>query len=253
MMEKVVFNTFVLGWIFLACVIFLFLLFITAPYGRHSSKKWGLTIPNKVGWVLMEIPVLLIFLYFYLNGKANKNITTWLIVILFAIHYIHRSMVYPFRIKTRGKQMPLLIALLAVFFNTVNGFVNGYFLGTLQTQYTPEWLKDPRFVTGVIVFFAGMIINVNADEKLIHMRKSSSNGYQVPYGGLFNKISCPNFFGEIIEWAGFAVLCWSLPALSFFIWTCCNLVPRALDHHKWYKGKFENYPEERKAVFPYIL
>jgi steroid 5-alpha reductase family enzyme len=98
-----------------------------------------------------------------------------------------------------------------------------------------------------------MIINLTADEKLIHMRKTRANGYQIPYGGLFNKISCPNFFGEMVEWLGFAILCWSLPALSFFIWTLCNLLPRALDHHRWYKKQFPDYPADRKAVVPYLL
>ena len=98
-----------------------------------------------------------------------------------------------------------------------------------------------------------MIINVSSDEKLIHLRKKSTSGYQIPRGGLFEKISCPNFFGEIVEWAGFAIICWSLPALSFFVWTFCNLVPRALAHHKWYRSNFSDYPPGRKAVFPFIL
>jgi len=37
------------------------------------------------------------------------------------------------------------------------------------------------------------------------------------------------------------------------VWTIANLVPRALAHHKWYNEHFENYPAERKAIFPFIL
>ena len=203
--------------------------------------------------MLMEMPVLVIFLYFVLTGTAEKNAVLWIIVILFSLHYIHRSVIYPFRIKTQGKRMPLLIALLAVCFNTVNGSVNGYYLGTLQHQYGGPWLTDPRFIVGVFLFLAGMYINISADEHLIHLRKNRTNGYQIPYGGLFNLISCPNFFGEIMEWLGFAILCWSLPALSFFVWTLCNLIPRAMDHHRWYKKQFADYPLNRKAVLPYLL
>jgi steroid 5-alpha reductase family enzyme len=201
----------------------------------------------------MEVPALLIFLYFIASGKTDKNAVVWIIVSLFTIHYTNRSLIYPFRIKTQGKRIPLLIAILAIFFNTVNSYINGYYLGTLQNQYCNSWLTDPRFIVGVLLFFAGMIINISADEKLIHLRKNKTNGYQIPYGNIFNKISCPNFFGEIIEWFGFAVLCWSLPALSFLVWTICNLVPRAIDHHRWYKRQFPNYPANRKAVFPYLL
>ncbi|MBN2807577.1 MAG: 3-oxo-5-alpha-steroid 4-dehydrogenase, partial [Prolixibacteraceae bacterium] len=65
--------------------------------------------------------------------------------------------------------------------------------------------------------------------------------------------SCPNFLGEIIEWAGFALLCWSFPSLAFLIWTMVNLIPRALDHHRWYRTHFEGYPQQRKAILPKLL
>jgi len=253
MMGKNLFDSIVLGWILLGCIIFPILLSVTAPYGRHARRNWGITIPNRAGWILMEMPALLIFLFFIISGKPVWNAVVWIIVALFAIHYINRSIIYPFRIKTKGKKMPLLIVILAIFFNTVNSFVNGYYLGTLQDQYSQSWLTDPRFISGILIFLAGMIINITADEKLIHLRRSRTNGYQIPYGGLFNKISCPNFFGEMIEWMGFAILCWSLPALSFLIWTICNLLPRALDHHRWYKRHSPDYPPTRKAVIPYLL
>ena len=252
-MERYLFDRIVFCWIILASMVFIILLFITAPYGRHTSRNWGVTIPNRIAWILMEMPALVIFVVFVLTGKAEKNSVVWIAASLFSIHYIHRSLIYPFRIKTRGKRMPLLIAIMAIFFNLVNASINGYFLGSLQDQYSSNWLTDPRFILGGLLFLAGMVINVMADEKLIHLRKKSTNGYQIPFGGLFNRISCPNFFGEIMEWLGFAILCWSLPALSFFIWTCCNLIPRALDHHRWYKRQFPDYPVNRKAVFPYVL
>jgi 3-oxo-5-alpha-steroid 4-dehydrogenase 1 len=252
-MERSQFDHLVFIWILLACVIFLILLKIPAPYGRHSSKKWGITISNRMGWVFMELPALLPFLYFVFTGNGEKNAVIWTIVILFSLHYINRSLIYPFRIRTKNKRMPLVIVIMAVFFNTMNGFVNGYYLGTLQHQYRNDWFKHPVFIAGFILFITGMVINMAADNRLIHLRKNSINGYQIPHGFLFSNISCPNFFGEIIEWGGFALLCWSWPAFSFFVWTLCNLIPRALDHHRWYRNKFPDYPRDRKAVLPFVL
>ena len=51
-------------------------------------------------------------------------------------------------------------------------------------------------------------------------------------GGMFEYVSCANYLGEIAEWSGFAVACWSLPASAFAFLTTCNLVPRALSHHR---------------------
>ena len=59
--------------------------------------------------------------------------------------------------------------------------------------------------------------------------------------------------GEIIEWLGFSIAAWNLTAFSFALYTMANLIPRAMDHHRWYHSKFEDYPKNRKAVIPYIL
>jgi hypothetical protein len=253
-MEKTLFGLLVWIWISVAVIIFIVLLFVTAPYGRHSKRTWGVTIPDRLGWFLMEIPGPVIYLLLVITGSGPKTVTVWIITGLYLSHYANRAIVYPLRIRTRGKEMPLAVALMAVLFNLVNGGFLGYFAGTLQTHYTVAWLTDPRFIAGLLIFLAGMAINMSSDEKLIHLRrKRNGDGYLIPQGGLFEKVSCPNFFGEIMEWSGYALLCWSLPALSFFIWTFCNLVPRALSHHRWYRSHFTDYPAERKAVIPNFL
>ncbi len=253
-MEKSLFNLLLWSWITVAVIIFITLLFVTAPYGRHSKRTWGMTIPDRLGWFLMEIPGPVIYLLLVITGNGPKTFTVWVITGLYLVHYTNRAIIYPLRIRTRGKQMPLVVALMAVFFNFVNGGFLGYFAGSVQTHYNEAWLTDSRFIAGLIIFLTGAVINITSDQKLIHLRKKrNGDGYLIPQGGLFEKVSCPNFFGEIIEWGGYALLCWSLPALSFFIWTFCNLVPRALSHHRWYRSHFPEYPAGRKAVLPYIL
>jgi 3-oxo-5-alpha-steroid 4-dehydrogenase 1 len=252
-MDKVTFNWWVWCWILLAVLVFIILLFVKAPYGRYSSRKWGVTIPNRWGWFLMEMPSPAVFLFFFLRGETEKNFIAWFIAGLFLLHYANRSLVYPFRIKTKGKRMPVMVVLMAVVFNMVNGSILGYFMGNIQTAYVPAWMTDFRFISGTLLFFAGMLINLSADEKLISLRRDNPDQYRIPESGLFKLISCPNFFGEIVEWLGYAILCWSLPAFSFFIWTFCNLVPRALDHHRWYRQQFRNYPVKRKAIIPWLV
>lgn len=148
--------------------------------------------------------------------------------------------------------MPWLIVGSGVFFNLVSGFSLGYYF-THFAHYTSAWFIDIRFIAGIILFFTGMYINWKADDKLIHLRKPNETHYVIPEKWLFNYISCPNLFGELIEWLGFTLLCWNLPALGFFIWTAANLIPRALSHHKWYKEMFPGYPLQRKAIVPYIV
>lgn len=139
----------------------------------------------------------------------------------------------------------------------------------------------------------------------------ADRGYQVPRKGMFQLITCPNYFGEIVEWIGLAIAMQSIGAAVFALYTaanlgkcqsviiryekrysfsfsvlplsststtdcvsffffccfCCRFAkslirvfivqdfagPRALSHHRWYKDKFDSYPQSRRAIIPYIL
>ena len=50
---------------------------------------------------------------------------------------------------------------------------------------------------------------------------------------MFTYVSGANFFGEIVEWSGFALACWSLPSLAFAVFTALNIGPRAIQHHRY--------------------
>jgi hypothetical protein len=245
------FTIFVLIWIALALILFPIQFFVTAPYGRHVRAGWGPGLPNRLGWFVMEAVSLVLFAALFLSGGAPKTPATWIFFALWVAHYGNRSLIFPWRTKTRGKIIPLGIVLGAVSFNLVNAGLNGFYLGSLA-HYPATWLIDPRFIMGLAIFFVGAAINIWADGKLIALRKNDG-GYAIPRGGLFERISCPNLFGEIVEWFGFAILCWNLPAFSFAIWTAANLIPRARSHHAWYCSHFADYPPGRRAVIPFLL
>ncbi len=253
MISEYLFSILLYIWIAIAIVTFPVLLFVTAPYGRHSTNTWGARIGNRLGWFLMEIPVVIVFSWFFFTGTAAKTIPVYIFYGLFMLHYANRIFIYPFRMKTTGKQMPWIIVILAVFFNIFNGFFNGYWFGYLTPTYDISWLLDPRFIIGVVLFFIGMYINISSDNILLSLRKGKKTGYYIPYGGLFKYISSPNLFGEIIEWMGWAIMSWCIPGFAFAIWTTANLIPRALDHHRWYQRKFKAYPQDRKAIIPTVL
>lgn len=247
------FNIFVLIWIALALVLVPVQLFVTAPYGRHIREGWGPRVPNKFGWFAMEIVSLAVFGGLFLSGSARKSAPMWIFFALWIVHYANRSLIFPWRVRTSGKTIPLAIVASAIGFNVVNAGLNGFYLGWLAPTYPLSWLADPRFVCGIALFFAGAAANIWADNELIALRRDGDAEYSIPRGGLFEYISCPNLLGEVVEWFGFALMCWTLPALSFAIWTAANLVPRALSHHRWYRRHFADYPKNRAAIVPGLL
>lgn len=239
-------------WIVLAIIIFFLLLSITAPYGRHASEKWGPALNNRYGWAIMELTVLVVLFFIIYPYWKSLSLVSWIMVGLFCFHYLNRSFIFPFRLHTRGKKMPLLVMGSGIFFNLANGFSLGYYFAHFA-DYPTAWLTGIRFISGSILFFVGVYINWRADDMLIRLRKPNETHYVIPKKWLFEYISCPNLFGELIEWLGFAILCWNLPAFCFFIWTAANLIPRAISHHKWYKNHFADYPKSRYAIIPFVL
>lgn len=242
-------------WLSIAIAVHIIMFFVTAPFGRHTSKNWGPMVDNKLGWVIMEFPSLAIMLFFLLFGTYSFNSFVWILFACWIFHYMNRTFIYPLRIKATDKKMPLFIVLNAILFNCINAGLNGYFLAELANSesYGIAWLSTPHFIIGATLFIIGLTINWRADHLLINLRKPGETGYKIPKGFLFDYISSPNLFGEILEWTGFAIMAWNLPALTFMVWTFANLVPRAKNHHDWYHSKFEDYPKSRKAVFPFIF
>lgn len=236
----------VAGWVFVA------LLFVRAPYGRHLRQGWGPLISNSLGWVMMESPAVLIFVVCFSRGTAPKNLPVVLFFVLWELHYVHRAFIFPWTIRDGHKKMPIAVVLMGFAFNIGNAYANGRYLFTLSGGYPLDWLNDPRFLIGVSLFLAGFIVNRWSDLSLRALRKPGETGYRIPYGGFFRWVSCPNYLGEIVEWSGWALATWSLPGLAFATWTFANLAPRAWSHHTWYRANFSDYPIERKALIPWI-
>ena len=150
--------------------------------------------------------------------------------------------------------MAVVIVVLGATFNTLNAYINSRQLSQFG-NYDLSWLVDPRFALGAVAFIAGTVINRRADRTLLQLRDSAAapGDYEIPYGGLYRYISCPNYLGEIIQWTGFAVLTWSLPAFAFAVYTAANVGPRAVANHAWYRKQFSDYPPERRAIIPFLL
>ena len=251
-MTAELFDQVVLSWIALAVIVFIINIKIIAPYGRHASRSWGYLVNSKLAWVVMESPVLILVLYFVITNFDHANAVVWMLVFLFTAHYFHRTFIFPFRIKGSVKKMPIGVVLLAVVFNLFNGYFIGYYLGHLS-NYSIDWFYRLPFISGFILFSLGAYINWRSDNMLFRLRTTDFQGYKIPKGFLFDKISCPNHFGEILEWSGYALMSFNLAALAFAVWTAANLIPRSLAHHKWYKNYFPDYPTNRKAVIPGVL
>jgi protein-S-isoprenylcysteine O-methyltransferase Ste14 len=244
-----------IGFVIFNICTFITLFFMPAHYGRFiDSKRTSLVLPTKLAWILQEIPNIIVTIYYILqhsNSTRKPNKIKYIMIAPFLIHYIHRTFIFPFKLAN-SKNMPLEIIAFAATFTSFNSIMINRAI-FLFSQYSLGDLIDVRFFIGLGLFCLGMYVNVLHDYSMSEQKKGKE-GYIVPRGHLFEYVSSPNYFGEIIEWIGFAIATGTFAGSMFVVSTFCNLFPRAIDYHKWYRNKFgDEYPKNRKAIIPFLV
>ncbi|MGM9741103.1 MAG: DUF1295 domain-containing protein [Candidatus Cryptobacteroides sp.] len=249
------FDIFLLAMAVTAVPVFIVLFFIDAGYGKFYNRKWGPAVNNRLGWVLMESPVFIAMLALWWFSGRRGDVARLAFFILFELHYFQRSFIFPALIRGNGK-MPLSIILMAVAFNLLNAGMQGgwIFYVSEPEYYTVEWLKTPQFILGTIVFFAGMFINIQSDSIIRGLRKPGDTKHYLPKKGLYKYVTSANYFGEFVEWCGFALLTWSWAGVLFAVWTFANLAPRAARIYDRYKVEFADELDVKKVrrMIPFI-
>ena len=121
-------------------------------------------------------------------------------------------------------------------------------------RYPDTWLCSWQFIAGTIVFLGGMAINIHSDGVIRRLRKPGDTRHYLPRGGMFRYVSSANYFGEFVEWTGFAILTWSWAGAVFALWTFANLAPRAEKIYARYSREFgREFADMRlKRIIPFI-
>ncbi|MFC4374830.1 3-oxo-5-alpha-steroid 4-dehydrogenase [Nocardia halotolerans] len=235
-------------------------MFAQSPYGRFTSTKIGLNLNPKLGWWLMELPATVVFAVFYLTGPDPFSPTPLVLAAIWVLHYANRGWFFPLSIRqVPGKTSSFNFSVVAagVFVTALHGYLNGaFFSHDYLNQYSTAWLTDPRFLLGLVVYLCGFALLVHSESIVRNLRDKNDPGaaeYRIPRGGAFRLVSSPAYLGELIAWAGFALLTWSLAGVVILLITAGNLVPRAFATHRWYREKFADYPTDRKALIPGLI
>lgn len=261
-----------LGWVLIVMAVLTYAMISYVGFGKFRTFRvfsLGPEMDSRVVWCIMELPNL-IWAVIFIAGQwpfATRNATALLplnslatankiLLFMFVYHYVYRTLIYPCRLH-RSSKVPVGIGFFAFIFTSLNGFVQSYALSNSENTYPDEWMLDIRFILGSCLWAVGWFINYKSDLILINLRKNDGNEskgkYHVPKGGLFEYVTCAHYFGELLEWTGYAIACWSIWAFAFALYVFCNLAPRAISTRTWYMEKFDNYPKSRKAIIPFLL
>ncbi len=240
----------------MAVVVFVLLFFVDAGYGRFYAPQWGPAIDNRLGWMLMEAPVFVAMLLLWWLSDRREDGIRLVFLLLFELHYFHRAFVFPWLMRGRSK-MPLSIIGTAVLFNTLNAYMQGGWLFYVSPvdYYSADWLTSVPFLVGTALFLLGMGVNIHSDRIIRNLRKPGDTAHYLPRGGMFRWVTSANYFGELVEWTGFAILTWSVSGAVFALWTFANLAPRAARIYNGYRQEFPEQLDTRttKRIIPFIF
>ena len=232
------FDIFLTVMALLALAVFIALHFFEAGYGYLFNRRYGPPIPNKIGWVLMESPVFILMCVLWATSDRMGQAGPLTLFLLFQAHYFQRSFIFPLLIRGNSK-MPLGIVLMGMVFNTLNALMQGGWIFWVSPDgYYDNWFSQPWIYIGGALFIAGMAINLHSDRIIRHLRQPGDTRHYIPRGGMFRYVSSANYFGELLEWVGFAVASWSWAGAVFAWWTFANLAPRAVSLRKRYEAEF---------------
>lgn len=116
-----------------------------------------------------------------------------------------------------------------------------------------------RLLAGLAVFLWAFRQQYAANATLAALRTDRGGRvvtyeHKIPTGGLFDRVSCPHLFCEVLMYMAVMIVLWGSEIWPYvFFWVLSNQCEMAMLNHWWYQSKFKMYPKERRAFIPYIL
>mmetsp|Transcript_12702 Transcript_12702/g.20544 ORF Transcript_12702/g.20544 Transcript_12702/m.20544 type:complete len:293 (-) Transcript_12702:954-1832(-) len=226
-------------------------------YGKFGNDA-TVALSPRIGWWLLELPVTITFVYFYFikGGPQSKNIVPRIAATIMLIHYSYRGWIFPYlvRVHKGSKNFAVFSAVGGWIVTITHGYLNAKWFAVHGKHLTSKWLKDPRFLAGLVLYFSGFGMLVWHDKLVRDLRAEPGPRYKIPHGGLFEYVTCAQYFVELWTWFGFFLLTWGPNGLFIFLVSVVNLVPRAIQTTAWYKQEYgDAYPSNRTHIIPFLF
>lgn len=175
-------------------------------------------------------------------------------VIAWTVHYAKRELETLFVHRFSNATMPLS----NLFKNCTYywGFAAyvGYFVN--HPLYTPP--PQDLVYSGACLFYFMEVGNFTCHWTLRMLRPPGTRVRAIPTGGLFDYVTCPNYFYEIFAWVGFNLMTRTVAGVLFMLAGATQMLIWAKGKHRNYQMEFDGkdgrrlYPESRKIIVPFV-
>ncbi|XP_011151922.2 polyprenol reductase isoform X4 [Harpegnathos saltator] len=132
------------------------------------------------------------------------------------------------------------------------GFVRG-------PQTNRSWNKlTTTTIACAFIFLLSTYMQLHSNFILARLRKNKdgvvvSHDYKIPFYGLFEYVSGPLQFTEILIYVMLSLILWQASTFHYVtVWVIANQIECAYLTHWWFRKNFKNYPKKRKMLIPYV-
>ena len=88
----------------LAAITFLVLSFVVAPYGRHERAGFGKAVPQRLAWIAMEAPAVVVFIGIYSLGDHALEALPLCLLGIWQLHYLQRTSCFRFDARPKKRR-----------------------------------------------------------------------------------------------------------------------------------------------------
>lgn len=108
-------------------------------------------------------------------------------------------------------------------------------------------------ITGTCLFAVGIAGNLYHHFLLAKLRGTESKQYVAPKGGIFDYVATPHYLFELVGWLGIAIVLKHINSYLVFASMSSYLAGRSVAQNEFNRAKFEDWPNDRKNLIPFIF
>ena len=130
-----------------------------------------------------------------------------------------------------------------------------YYMAVSLSLLTASGPVDQQTANLAVILFCWASYHQFRCHSILAGLRGGQQVYGVPYGDWFEYVSSPHYAAEIIIYIAILI---TTDMNLFMLLNCVYQVSNfsvicAVPTHGWYKSKFDDYPEDRYALIPYLI
>ena len=198
-------------------------------------------------------PLLYYFPSIFYGSTSEKSLIQILAFYCVLLHFIKREYETIFIHRFSSETMP--------WFNIIKNSTHYWLLSGLSIAYflyhplytSPSWLSNELLYVFVGLFLFAEYNNYSCHVILRDLRPLNSRVRGIPYGNIFNYVSCANYFWELLAWLIFSIFTQTLTSYIFFAVSAIQIYLWSIKKHVAYKKEFGDKYPRRKVLVPFLI